>query len=76
MADLIGAAGLSSPNAITPEHLMVRNGQGQARPLSSVIDTLSPGQLLPEMASDSPLPSPFAEFWANSQPDQWGVNLA
>ena len=75
LADLIGAAGLSSPNAITPQHLMVRNAQGHAMPLSSVIDTLSPGQLLPEMACESPLPSPFAEFWQDSSPNTWGLKL-
>ena len=76
VADLIGAAGLSSPSAITSQHLMVRNAQGQARPLSSVVDTLSPGQLLPEMASHAPLPSPFAEFWHDSRPESWGVQPA
>lgn len=73
LADLVGAAGLNQPGDITPHHLMVRNGDGQARTLASNIDTLVSGQLLSPSAT-SPLPSPFAEFWRDSEASQWGVS--
>jgi len=73
LADLVGAAGLKKPGDITAQHLMVRNAEGQARPLASSIDTLAPGQLLRGEAGHQPLPSPFAEFWHASQPGHWGV---
>ena len=73
LADLVGAAGLNQPSDITPHHLMVRNGDGQARTLASNIDTLVSGQLLSPSAT-SPLPSPFAEFWRDSEASHWGVS--
>jgi hypothetical protein len=72
LADLVGAAGLHKPGDITPHHLMVRNGDGQARTLASNIDTLASGQLL-SAAAPTALPSPFAEFWRDSDAGHWGV---
>jgi glutamate synthase domain-containing protein 2 len=71
LADLVGAAGLHKPGDITPHHLMLRNGDGQARTLASQIDTLTPEQLL-NPADYGSLPSPFYEHWAISQSIQWG----
>ncbi|MEK7345544.1 MAG: FMN-binding glutamate synthase family protein [Pseudomonadota bacterium] len=76
LADLLGAAGLNSPSDISPQHLMVRNTQGQARTLASTIDTLLPGQLLQEPLDQSALPSPFAEFWHASDALRWGLTPA
>jgi glutamate synthase domain-containing protein 2 len=74
LADLLGAAGLKSPSEISPQHLMVRNGQGQARSLSSQVDTLLPNQLLSEANSTGLLPSPFADFWQASDANSWGLS--
>jgi hypothetical protein len=75
LADLVGAAGMHKPGDITPHHLMMRNGDGQARTLASQIDTLKPGQLVQGSSAPAvPLPSPFAEFWHASQASQWGVS--
>jgi glutamate synthase domain-containing protein 2 len=75
LADLVGAAGMHKPGDITPHHLMMRNGDGQARTLASQIDTLKPGQLLQGSSAPAvPLPSPFAEFWHASQASQWGAS--
>lgn len=76
LADLLGAAGLQSPSEISPQHLMVRNGQGQARSLASMVDTLAPDQLLSPQGSKPPLPSPFADFWEGSSAQQWGLASA
>ncbi len=73
LADLVGAAGLQKPGDITPQHLMGRNADGQARTLASSIDTLTPDQLLREPSEPHALPSPFAEFWHDSQAGHWGV---
>jgi glutamate synthase domain-containing protein 2 len=73
LADLVGAAGLQKPGDITPQHLMGRNADGQARTLASSIDTLAPDQLLREPSEPHTLPSPFAEFWHASQAGHWGV---
>jgi glutamate synthase domain-containing protein 2 len=72
LADLLGAAGLNRPADISPQHLMVRNAQGQARTLASTIDTLSPGQLCQTPLAPAALPSPFAEFWHTSDAHHWG----
>lgn len=76
LADLLGAAGLQSPSEISPQHLMVRNGQGQARNLASMVDTLAPGQLLSPTIGKPSLPSPFADFWEASSAQQWGLASA
>ena len=72
LADLLGAAGLNSPADMTPQHLMVRNGQGQARTMATTIDTLQPGALLVHPDNPSVWPSPFAEFWQASDAHHWG----
>lgn len=76
LADLLGAAGLHRPGDLTAQHLMVRNTQGHARTLASTIDTLLPGQLLLGPAGQAVLPSPFAEFWAGSNAQHWGLGGA
>lgn len=76
LADLLGAAGLHRPGDLTAQHLMVRNTQGHARTLASTIDTLLPGQLLQGPAGQAVLPSPFAEFWAGSNAQHWGLGGA
>ena len=73
LADLLGAAGLQSPDDMSPNHLMVRNAQGHACTLASTLDTLAPGQLLQDPAGQAQLPSPFAEFWHTSDAGHWGV---
>ncbi len=74
LADLLGAAGLQHPGQLSPQHLMVRNAQGQARTLASTLETLLPGQLLPGSDPSAPLPSPFADFWSISQAHRWGLD--
>jgi hypothetical protein len=72
LADLLGSAGLQSPDDMSPQHLMVRNAHGQASTLASTIDTLTHGQLLQDSSGQAPLPSPFAEFWHASDAGHWG----
>jgi len=60
LADLLGAAGLSHPSQVRPEHLMVRQANGQAVPLAHTLQRLAPGQLLRHTGD---WPEPFASLW-------------
>ena len=71
LAELLGAAGLSSPGHITPAHVMVRGSDGKAKPLASMVDTLAPGVLLASDAAPAALPEPFASSWALARADRW-----
>lgn len=71
LAELLGAAGLSSPGHITPAHVMVRGSDGRAKPLASMVDTLAPGVLLASDAAPAALPEPFASSWALARADRW-----
>jgi glutamate synthase domain-containing protein 2 len=73
LAELLGAAGLSSPSQITPDHLMVRQANGQASPLSMLIDTVEPGALLQNQTSLQTLPSAFATYWPLATADAWST---
>ncbi|NBV89000.1 MAG: FMN-binding glutamate synthase family protein [Betaproteobacteria bacterium] len=63
LSELLGAAGLSSPSEVTLERIMARNRQGQAVPMSHLVDTLQAGDLLKDRASVACLPEPFASLW-------------
>ena len=71
LAELLGAAGLSSPHQLTPERLMVRQANGQALPLSALVETLSHGQLLQDHLDHSQLPRLFADHWPPAQAQRW-----
>jgi len=62
LADLVGAAGLLHPADISADHIMVRDGSGQAVPLALTLPTLKPGALLNKKAVAS-LPEPFLTYW-------------
>ena len=71
LAELLGAAGLSSPHQLTPERLMVRQANGQALPLSALVETLSHGQLLQAHLDHTQLPRLFADHWPPAQAQRW-----
>ena len=73
LADLLGAAGLHSAAEITPAHVLQRNAQGQARPLSALIDTLPSGCLNQPGQALQALPWPFSTEWAGADPQRWGA---
>jgi hypothetical protein len=73
LADLVGAAGLNQPGDITPHHLMVRHAHGQAKSMADSTVTLTHGQLLGTDPAAPELPSPFADFWAKSSAEHWGL---
>ena len=70
LAELLGAAGLTSPAQLTPDHVMVRQSNGQALPLSALVDTLAVGALLQAQPAQ-PLPAMFARYWPQAQAGSW-----
>lgn len=64
LCELLEAAGLQEPHAITPEHIMRRVSESQAVRLSSLIDTLAPGALLGNDLSG--LPDVY-QSWSRAQ---------
>ena len=73
LAELLGAAGLQSPRQITPAHVMQRTSNGQARPMSTLIDTLTPSCLLDPTAQPEVWPLPFSSDWTTAQAETWGT---
>ena len=70
LAELLGAAGLSSPHQLTPERLMVRQANGQALPLSALVETLEHGALL-RADQVARLPALYEHYWAQSSAEIW-----
>ncbi len=63
LADMVASAGLSHPEQLGPEHIMVRISPFAAKPLAAMYDFLEPGELLHD-ASRLPV---FAAFWPHAQ---------
>jgi glutamate synthase domain-containing protein 2 len=71
LAELLGAAGLTSASQLSCTHLMVRDSTGQAQPLSALVDTLEPGVLLKDWGASPPLPALYAHHWPRAQATDW-----
>jgi glutamate synthase domain-containing protein 2 len=65
LSELVGAAGMTHPREIKPDHIMVRTAEGVAVPLATILPTLAAGVLLqPEKLAE--LPEPFCSYWNKS----------
>jgi glutamate synthase domain-containing protein 2 len=71
LGELLGAAGLMSPAQVTTEHLMGRDDEGRAMPLTDQVDTLAPGVLLQDLALAPTLPPVFQRYWPLAQASAW-----
>jgi glutamate synthase domain-containing protein 2 len=71
LGELLGAAGLMSPAQVTTEHLMGRDEDGRAMPLTDQVDTLAPGVLLQDLALAPTLPPVFQRYWPLAQASDW-----
>jgi glutamate synthase domain-containing protein 2 len=71
LAELLGAAGLHAPHQVTLAHLMVRDADGHAQPLSALVDTLSDGQLLQDAEAQTHWPAVFKHLWPTAQAHSW-----
>jgi len=72
LADLLGSAGLTHPDQLTESHIMIRDGLGQAKPLSTVLPHVSSGALLTvehDHVALGSLPEPFKSYWPKSRPE-------
>ena len=71
LAELLGAAGLSSPHQLTPERLMVRQANGQALPLAMLVETVAPGLLTQDHISSGLLAPLFTQYWPKASAYRW-----
>lgn len=71
LAELLGAAGIASPADITTDHVMMRQSNGQAQPLSAIVETVQPGALLQDHPQTAQLPHLFAKYWPLAQAASW-----
>ena len=65
LKELLGAAGLSHPSELGPEHVIKRVSSNEVRSLSTLHHWLRPGELL-EGVPSSPV---YQVFWKNARPD-------
>jgi hypothetical protein len=70
LADVLGSAGLQHPDQVTESHIMLREGSGQAKPLSTVLPHVGAGALLTAEHDHivlGSLPEPFKTYWTKSR---------
>jgi glutamate synthase domain-containing protein 2 len=69
LQDLLGAAGLSHPYELGPEHVIRRVSASEVRSLAMLHNWLKPGELL----AGVPDQAVYEVFWATARPDTWGA---
>ena len=65
LKELLGAAGLSHPSELGPEHVIKRVSSNEVRSLSALHHWLKPGELL----DDVPASPVYQVFWKNARAD-------
>jgi hypothetical protein len=76
LADLLGSAGLNHPDQVTESHIMLRDGSGQAKPLSTVLPHVGGGALQSaehDAVALGSLPEPFKSFWTKSRAETFAA---
>ncbi len=73
LAEMLGAAGISHPTELGPEHILRRLPGGEIKPFASLYTQLAEGQLLGDNVPDR---SPYREFWADANPDSFAPPAA
>ena len=66
LADILSAAGLSSPSELRPHHLVRRISKNQVKQASNLVPFLDEGQLL-DSSQLSRLPPVFGQYWPLAQ---------
>lgn len=69
VADLISAAGLTSPSQLRPEHVLRRVSPAKICSFATLYRFVEPGQLLHEI----PNHAVFRQFWNRSSPDSFSL---
>ncbi|WP_414648866.1 FMN-binding glutamate synthase family protein [Dokdonella sp.] len=67
LAEMIGAAGLTHPGELGPEHIIRRVSGKEIRSLSTIYSFLKPGELL----GGIPKHAVFQRFWADARADSF-----
>jgi hypothetical protein len=67
LRDLLGAAGLSHPQQLGPEHILRRISPVEIRSLAALYRFLEPGELLNRI----PEHAVFHDFWAEARSDSF-----
>ncbi|MFT4198269.1 MAG: FMN-binding glutamate synthase family protein [Pseudoxanthomonas sp.] len=67
LRDLIGAAGLSHPQELGPEHILRRTSATEVRSLAALYHFLRPGELLEHV----PAHAVFQAFWRDARSDSF-----
>ncbi len=70
LKELLGAAGLSHPSELGPEHVIRRVSSNEVRSLSTLHHWLEPGELL---GADIPKSPVYQVFWKNARPDTFSA---
>lgn len=79
LADLLGSAGLLHPDQINESHIMLRDSNGQAKPLATVVPHVEPNALIAAEHDHivlGSLPEPFKSYWKASIPERFRLNQA
>ncbi|MFM1886011.1 MAG: hypothetical protein RL026_1168 [Pseudomonadota bacterium] len=63
LAELLGAAGVTQPSAMTANHILCRNASGNVVTLASRLPAVREGVLLDSRQSRADLPEPFRSLW-------------
>ena len=75
LAELVGAAGMSHPEEITADHVMVRNSDGKVTPMSLTLPTVQENSLgEDELKSHHGMPEIFEHYWNKAAINRFGLN--
>jgi glutamate synthase domain-containing protein 2 len=75
LAELVGAAGMSHPEEITADHVMVRNSDGKVTPMSLTLPTVQENSLgEDELKSHNGMPEIFEHYWNKAAINRFGLN--
>lgn len=69
LAELVEAAGLASPSQLKPRHIMRRISAFDVRPLSALVETVAPGELLHR----TPTAPTFAQWWSVARAESFAL---
>ncbi|GCL65762.1 FMN-binding glutamate synthase family protein [Pseudaquabacterium pictum] len=72
LRELVQAAGLQHPRQITASHIVRRTGDQEVRLLSSLLQTVAPGELLAAERGETPWPhAVFSTYWPQASADSF-----
>ncbi len=76
LRELVQAAGLQHPRQISASHIVRRGGDQQVRLLSSLLQTVAPGELLAAERGELPWPhAVFSLYWPQARADSFAPVL-